>query len=306
MGMRKALRRRLTRGRMCYLALAVLILVGYGLAARALWAGRGWDSTGPLSFTAAPSTFEPPLLFDEDDAHVACAFQVPRERQVVRAAVIDGQPMYACYSLDGSGKVTDAWVIRETGDLVEDRAVLKRAGAWQWVEHAESTSAIVSRGELFNVGVIIFLVSVFWLSYYWLPRPGRPADASRWWQRSGVLFGFAFVPLVGLVFLRYLPGISRGRAYRALWQAAAAWGLFVFLLTTLDGPQDELTVLVEVTLASAYVFGVIGGRLLVAPQSFGLPETDPQYNWSLTLRGSREDRTGDVDAEPQQPAPAVD
>jgi len=83
-------------------------------------------------------------------------------------------------------------------------------------------------------------------------------------------------------------------------------GAFVFLLTTVDGPQDELTVLVEVTLASAYVFGVIGGRLLVAPQSFGLPETDPQYNWSLTLRGSREDRTGDVDAQPQQPAPPTD
>jgi hypothetical protein len=105
--------------------------------------------------------------------------------------------MYACYSLDTSGKVTDAWVIRETGDLVEDPAVLKRAGAWQWVGHAESKGTIVSRAELFNVGVIMALVPVFWLSYYWLPRPGRPADASRWWQRSRVLFGFAFVPSSG-------------------------------------------------------------------------------------------------------------
>jgi hypothetical protein len=197
MGVRQGLRDRLTAGRMCYLGLTLLILVGYAVAARALWAGRGWDSTGPLSFTAAPSTSESPLLFDEDDTHVACAFRVPRPQQVVRAAVIDGQAMYACYSLDTSGKVTDAWVIRETGDLVEDPAVLKRAGAWQWVGHAESKGTIVSRAELFNVGVIIALVPVFWLSYYWLPRPGRPADASRWWQRSRVLFGFAFVPSSG-------------------------------------------------------------------------------------------------------------
>jgi hypothetical protein len=108
------------------------------------------------------------------------------------------------------------------------------------------------------------------------------------------------------VFLRYLPGISRGRAFRALWQAAAAWMVFGFLITFGDSTQDELTVLVEVTLASAYVFGVIGGRLLVAPPGFGLPETDPRYNWRLTLSGSREYRIGDVDAAPKQATPPVD
>jgi hypothetical protein len=82
--------------------------------------------------------------------------------------------------------------------------------------------------------------------------------------------------------------------------------VFGFLITFGDSTQDELTVLVEVTLASAYVFGVIGGRLLVASPGFGLPETDPRYNWRLTLSGSREYRIGDVDAAPKQATPPVD
>ena len=257
------------RGRLTFSWIGALLLAIYALGATVLWVTRDWDDSGPLSRTAPATVFAPPLV-SEPAAKELCAFAVDAELQLVRAGVVDGRPLYACYELDSveTGTVFDAWVVDASGVEVRDDDLIKKSGAWRWIGGVKTTGDIVV-GAVGLVGAL-----AFWLLYYRRARPGPPANPT-WWQRTRFLALMAAIPVIGWLVLWRLPGVSTNRKARAFFLASAGWAVF-WSFAFFDPPADELSVFVYVMLAGAFVFGIAGGRTLVAPEGFDLPDGDPR------------------------------
>ena len=252
-----------------YVAAGGLLLLVYAAGTAILWANRGWDDTGPLSRNAPASDFGPPLA-TEAEVKKLCEFYADPEDQLVRGAVLRGQPYYACYELatDDPGTVYDAWIIDARGIEVRDDELIKDAGAWRWIGGVKTPGDIVV-GAVGVVGVL-----GFWFLYYRRARPGPPPNPKPW-QRSGFLIVMAAIAVIGWAVLWFLRDVSRARKVRAFLQASVVWALF-WSMAIFAPPPDELTGFVTILLGVAFAFGVLGGRFLVAPPEFGAPDGYPR------------------------------
>lgn len=247
-----------------YAAVAIVFILVYVAVTWVTWANRTWDRSGPLSRTSLATPFVPPLVDETSVLNLCDLGREKRSERVIRGAVVDGRPLYACYVLESEGgPVYDAWVVDANGQDITDSTILKRVGAWRWIGLVKTAGDIVA-GGLEVVGAL-----AFWLVYYRRPRRGAPRNGP-WWQNGRVLGVLAAIPVLGWIILARLPRVGADRKVRAFFQAAAGWAVF-FFFASLGVPMDALSGFVISMVIGSFVFGIVGGRLLIAPPGFGSP-----------------------------------
>jgi transitional endoplasmic reticulum ATPase len=262
----------MTRPRWFYAGAAAL-LVTYAVVAIVLWAAKDFSEDGPLSFRQAALTVSLPGTIPLNKVLNECLPDFFKEDTYkIVGSVFEGRPLYACYEISPEGTVFTAAVVDGDGRQVKDVALIKRAGAWRWIGLVKTPLDLMLGG----FGVLAVLV-MYW-AYYWRVRPGQPSSAISK-ERSAALFGYAVFPVIGWSILARMKNVSRDRKTRAAMQAAIlVVGIVVvsIWITAFDLP-DTWSLTVTGLLLLTLVYGWLGGRLLLAPEGFGLPEDAPEY-----------------------------
>ena len=254
----------LGRRRLLYLAGCLLMIAVYAVATWAWWSGRTWTENGPLSIRNPQqpvlSPLEPPNVVLTD----ICKLKRPTRENVVREAVIDREPYYACYDLNKDGSVWTVAVYDGDGNEVKNSGLLKRAGVWRWA------GLVKTVGDIRAGGLALAGLLAFWFLYYRVARPG-PRKGAKQNESGAAQAALAAMPVIGWLLLARQKGVSRQRKIRAVYIAAIAWTTFAFV-TNLGTPMDALSLFVALWLFAALVLGAVGGRLLVAPAEWGYPD----------------------------------
>ena len=265
------------RGLRLYILISVALVVGFAGQATLAWLTRDWDDDGPLSKYAP--TLQGPLPGAVGlDRALEVAFPV-EDRDVkgydyrIVGGMVRDRPYYGVYMIDK--KTGDAWwaeVVDGDGRIVRDPGVIKDGGAWRWLGRVKTV------GDLALAAAFVAGMPIFGWLYYRVPRPGKPRGARppKKWEQSSALITLAAVPVVGWLPLWFLPGVSRARKQRAFMQAAFIWiGFFTFTAWFDDTTElDELSVFTLVMVTLAFVWCIVGGRFVLAPEGFGWPENE--------------------------------
>jgi DNA-binding CsgD family transcriptional regulator len=237
-------------------ALAVLGALAVGLA---LWA-EDFPDRGPLSPGdpgRAPRSV--PGGLPPDRALAACFPQRQAgDTYTVAAALVGGRPLSACYQATRDGGLYDIVVVDADGVRVTDHVVLKRAGLWPWVGMVNSPEDVawVVLWAAVNAG----LAALFWTL-------ARRAPEGRWWTRVAALWPFLVVPGPGWALLLALPCVPWARKWWLLWCSllATAGVLALFPLILMASRTDVVAVLGAVLVPLALVYGLVAGRMWLAP-----------------------------------------
>jgi transitional endoplasmic reticulum ATPase len=248
-----------------YGVVSLAILLTYVVVAPWLWAGRGFDATGPLSKDRSAATSPPAgATLALDDAVAACRTagilaEEPLEEERVHlvAGHVDGSPLYACYDLrDGGGVWYGGVIDARTGLDTTVAEILKPAGVWRWI------AAVKTPGEVVGGGV----AAAAWLWLYGsfhrrvrgrarLPLPEllgwtEPGPAPRSSRAAPTVVGRWLGPRLVYVYLAAM---------------ALAWGALVFAWFEVAAFPDALAIGVVGLVTLAGLWGWFGGWWLIEP-----------------------------------------
>lgn len=248
------------------------LLALYVVAVPLAWSARDFSETGVLSLDA-PALGRPLADTEAESMQLvqrACrrdtSFTSDYKLKVV-GGIVQGAPYYGCYALRrDTGAVWAAQVLDRELFPVTEAETLKAGGAWRWIGPVKTSGELI----LGLTGMIAILAITY--TYYRRPRPGPRADSPAWhrWV-DGVL---AAIPVAGWAILALLPARSRARKVRmVLLGVLVLIGLVVFMtVTEVLTYTDIVGVVVGSLLAATLIFGVIGGRRLLAPAGLGAPD----------------------------------
>lgn len=279
-------------------ACGLLVLV-YAVAVPLAWSARGFrGESGPLSLYSGEARTAPPgatVTLDVVRARCGKLRDVTgSERVKVVAAVVAGQPLFACYGLKADGSVRGAAVLDRDGNPTHQVGLIKRSGAWRWIGTVKTVPELVLGGlAMIAIAALCFL-------YYRRPRPG-PVVGGGWFRSRWVDGVIALFGPPGWLVLATDRGRPGARKVRIVMMSVLGFvGVLAFaLLNNVSKYPDPVGWTVAALIAAQISCGVAMGRLQLAPAGWGTPmRPGPAGGSPVAVPGGRP-RTA-----PQQ-APAV-
>ncbi len=283
-----------------FAAVCGLLVLAYVVAVPLAWSSRGFaGESGPLSLHHGEATAVPAgatVTLDAVRARCGRLRDVSKsERVKVVAAIVAGQPLFACYGLKSDGDVRGAAVLDGDGNPTHQVGLIKRSGAWRWIGTVKTVQELVLGGlAMIAIAALCFL-------YYRRPRPG-PVVGGGWFRSRWVDGVLAVFGPPGWLVLAADQGRPGARKLRVVMMSVIG---FVFLVTfvllnNVSNYPDPVGWTVAGLIAAQICCCVGVGRLQLAPAGWGTPVRPGQPGRSAVRRApTRQPQTAGL-----QPAPA--